>query len=102
MVARADGKMSDRMLSQSEGYGDTMQPKYHAPVRRIALLLLLLAVALTATSCAQAWDWLWSRDYCDPMDPDDMILADGAPEEDTDVIFEGAVEYTGEDVWRYG
>ena len=95
-MARADDKMSERMLSQSEGYGDTMQPKYHAPVRRIALLLLLLAVALTATSCAQAWDWLWSRDYGDPMDPDDMILADGAPEEDTDVIFEGAVEYTGE------
>jgi N-acetylmuramoyl-L-alanine amidase len=32
----------------------------------------------------------------EPVDSDNMILGDGVPEGDTDVIWEGSVEYTGE------
>ena len=57
--------------------------------------LLLWGVMLTATSCS-TWDWLWSRDTDGTVNPDDLILGDGAPEGETDVLLEGAVEYTGE------
>lgn len=62
--------------------------------RLLAVLLLCLTV-LTAASCA-TWDWLWSRDMGESVDSDNMILGDGVPEGDTDVIWEGSVEYTGE------
>ena len=58
-------------------------------------LLLLCGVMLTATSCS-TWEWLWSRDFHDTVDTGDLILGDGAPEGETDVLLEGAVEYTGE------
>lgn len=83
-------------LSSSEGYCDTMQKKYHAYVSCVTALLLLLAVALTVTSCKETWRWLWSREDGGAAESNDMVLEDGAPEEDTDIIFEGAVEYTGE------
>jgi N-acetylmuramoyl-L-alanine amidase len=50
---------------------------------------------LTATSCS-TWEWLWSRDLGDTVDTGDLILGDGAPEGETDVLLAGAVEYTGE------
>ena len=59
-------------------------------------LLLTVALALSMTSCAEVWDWLWSRETGDIPHPDDMNIGDGVPEGDTDVIWEGAVEYTGE------
>ena len=62
--------------------------------RLLAVLLLCLTV-LTASSCT-TWDWLWSRDMGESVDSDNMILGDGVPEGDTDVIWEGSVEYTGE------
>lgn len=62
-----------------------------------ALILLLLAgTLLTMTSCGQTWSWLWDREGGTPIDTNNMILDDGALGGDTDVVFEGAVEYTGE------
>lgn len=60
------------------------------------ILLLLLGTLLSMTSCGQTWSWLWDREGGAPIDTNDMILGDGALEGETDVIFEGAVEYTGE------
>lgn len=61
----------------------------------VLALLLLWGVMLTATSCS-TWEWLWSRDLHDTVDTGDLILGDGAPEGETDVLLAGAVEYTGE------
>lgn len=59
-------------------------------------MLLLLGIAvLSMSSCGQTWDWLWSREPSDSVDREDLILGGNIPE-DTDVIFEGAVSYTGE------
>ena len=57
-------------------------------------LLLLGMTVLSMTSCT-AWNWLWSREPSDSVDREDLILGGNVPE-DTDVIFEGAVSYTGE------
>lgn len=66
-------------------------------IRYIALILVLvIGTALSMTSCGQAWNWLWTREQGLTVDTNDMILGDGIPEEETDVLLEGAVEYTGE------
>ena len=62
----------------------------------VLLSLLLLGIAvLSMSSCGQTWDWLWSREPSDSVDREDLVLGGNIPE-DTDVIFEGAVSYTGE------
>ena len=58
-------------------------------------MLILCLTGLTASSGA-TWDWLWSRDMGEPVDSDNMILGDGVPAGDTDLIWEGSEEYTGE------
>ena len=65
--------------------------------KRGAWLLSLLLLGMTVLSMASctAWNWLWSREPSDSVDRDDLILGGNVPE-DTDVIFEGAVSYTGE------
>ena len=65
--------------------------KYSA---RLLALLLLGAMALSMTACG-TWNWLWSRESSDSVDWQDLVLGGNVPE-DTDVIFEGAVSYTGE------
>lgn len=72
-----------------------MLPRTNRYISLSLALLLLCGVVLTATSCS-TWDWLWSRDTDGTVNPDDLILGDGAPEGETDVLLEGAVEYTGE------
>ncbi len=52
-------------------------------------------MTLSATACDAAWDWLWSRDVGQGIDSNDLILGKES-EEVTDILFEGAVEYTGE------
>lgn len=59
-------------------------------------LLMLCGAVLSMTACGQTWDWLWSRDLGESVNTGDMILGDGEVADETDVIFEGAVEYTGE------
>ena len=59
----------------------------------ISLLLMSMTV-LSMASCT-AWNWLWSRETSDSVDWQDLVLGGNVPE-DTDVIFEGAVSYTGE------
>ena len=73
-----------------------MQKKFIRHTGRLLAVMLLCGVVLSAASCAATWDWLWSREQGDGMDFNDMILGDGVPEGDTDVIWEGAVDYTGE------
>ena len=63
---------------------------------RLLAVLLLCATVLSAVSCDAAWDWLWSREEGYTPDSEGLILGDGVPEGDTDVMWEGAVEYTGE------
>ena len=74
----------------------SMKKTYPTYRKRVVALLLLLAVALSLSSCAETWDWLWSREYDDTIDLNDMILDDGITEGDTDSLWGGAVEYTGE------
>ena len=63
---------------------------------RLLVLAMLLIVASCLTSCGGVWDWLWSRDHGPSMDTEDMILGEGQLPQETDNVFEGAVEYTGE------
>ena len=72
-----------------------MRKNYIRCAARLLAVLLLWGTVLSAASCA-TWDWLWSREAGDTLSPEDMILGDGVPEGDTDVIWEGAVDYTGE------
>ena len=72
-----------------------MRKKYIRYGSRILTALLLCMTVLSTASCT-TWDWLWSRDMGESADSNDMILGDGVPEGETDVIWEGAVEYTGE------
>jgi len=72
-----------------------MRKNYIRYAARLLAVLLLWGTVLSAASCA-TWDWLWSREAGDTLSPEDMILGDGVPEGDTDVIWEGAVDYTGE------
>ena len=60
----------------------------------LIFLLLMSMTVLSMASCT-AWNWLWSRETSDSVDWQDLVLGDNVPE-DTDVIFEGAVSYTGE------
>ncbi len=62
----------------------------------VLLLLLLMGTVLSMTACGQAWSWLWAREGGTPIDTNQLILGGGVPESETDVILEGAVEYTGE------
>lgn len=67
-------------------------------VQRTATLLstlLLLSAVLNLTSCSKVMDWLWGSRTERPIDTDDLILGGIAGEDDTDTIYEGAVEYTG-------
>ncbi len=73
-----------------------MQRNYKKSGMLLLALLLLGAVALSMCACGQTWDWLWSRDSGEFTDTDRLILGDEIPEGDTEMIFEGAVEYTGD------
>ena len=64
-------------------------------LRALALALLLCAL-LCLSSCSETWEWLWSRDFDDAIDTDDMIIGIQDDDEETKELFEGAVEYTGE------
>jgi N-acetylmuramoyl-L-alanine amidase len=72
-----------------------MRNKYIRYAARLLAALMLLGTVLSASSC-DTWDWLWSREAGDTLPQEDMILGDEIPEGDTDVIWEGAVDYTGE------
>lgn len=62
---------------------------------RITLAAAILLATSLFSSCGGTWDWLWTRDTGRPVDTNDMVLnGDGAAE--SEAIFEGAVEYTGE------
>ena len=61
----------------------------------LVLALLLLFGAVLSMSACGAWHWLWSREPGESVNREDLILGGNVPE-DTDVIFEGAVNYTGE------
>ena len=63
---------------------------------RLMAVILLLGAVLSVSSCAEAWEWLWSREEGFTPESDDLILGGGFPEGDTDVMLEGAVDFTGE------
>lgn len=73
-----------------------MQKNYKKCGALLLALLLLGMVVLSLSSCGQTWDWLWSRDNGADVDTDRLILGGEIPEGDTELIFEGAVEYTGD------
>ncbi|MBR5123834.1 MAG: N-acetylmuramoyl-L-alanine amidase [Clostridia bacterium] len=73
-----------------------MQKNYKKCGAMLLALLLLGTAVLSLSSCGQAWDWLWSRDDGADVDTDRLILGGEIPEGDTELIFEGAVEYTGD------
>lgn len=63
---------------------------------RLPLAAILLTVSICLSSCGETWDWMWSRNPGGPLDTNDLILGGGNAEQETDLVFEGAVEYTGE------
>ena len=63
---------------------------------RLMAVILLLGAVLSVSSCAEAWEWLWSREEGFTPESDDLTLGGGFPEGDTDVMLEGAVDFTGE------
>ncbi len=73
-----------------------MQRNYKKSGMLLLSLLLLGITVLSMSACGQTWDWLWSRDSGGFTDTDLLILGDEIPEGDTEMIFEGAVEYTGD------
>lgn len=74
-----------------------MLHKYTRVVCMMLALLLLGGVMLSVTSCGTVWDWLWTRDRGENMDTNEMILDDRDETVETENLFEGAVEYTGEE-----
>ncbi len=73
-----------------------MQKKHTIYAYRLLALILVLCAVSCLSSCGEVWDWLWSREPGSPIDTNDMIIGDGHIMEETDNVFEGAVEYTGE------
>ncbi len=57
---------------------------------RLSVGLLLVALLPSLTACA-TWDWLWSRDGGEGIDSDRLVL--GGTEVETDIVFDGAVEF---------
>lgn len=62
---------------------------------RLSAFLLICAAAISLSSCS-VWSWLWSREHGDVISPDDMIIGEGDMATETENMFEGAIEYTGE------
>ncbi len=60
----------------------------------VALLFTTLSV-LSLTGCSGTWAWLWTRDFGVSVDTNHMIIGNDLTAE-TEQMFEGAVEYTGE------
>ncbi len=60
----------------------------------VATILLLALFASTMTACGSTWNWLWTRETEWTVDTNDLVIGDNGDE--TDIVFEGAVEYTGE------
>lgn len=73
-----------------------MQKNYQKRGTVLLTVILLGMTVLSLASCGQTWDWLWSRDSGEFSDTDRLILGGEIPEGDTEMIFEGAVEYTGD------
>ena len=51
---------------------------------------------LSLTSCG-VWDWLWTREFGEPLQSEDIIIGSMDPTEDTHPVFDGAVAYMGPD-----
>ena len=58
----------------------------------ILLAATVSAASLTLTSCGGVWDWLWTRDYGEPLNTDDMIVGGSDTTDETNNLFEGAVD----------
>ena len=58
------------------------------------LAALTCALSLSMTSCG-LWEWLWTRDFGEPLDTDDMIIGSQSTPDETDSRFDGAVAYLG-------
>lgn len=58
--------------------------------------LILLLLCLSSTGCGGVWSYLWDRSADTDVDSDLLIIPGSGGPEDTMVIFEGAVNYTGE------
>ena len=72
-----------------------MKKKFFKKTRSIFLAATVCTVSLTLTSCGGVWDWLWTRDYGEPLNTDDMIVGESDTADETDTLFEGAVDYKG-------
>ena len=73
-----------------------MLQKYTRYVCLVLTLLMLCGTVLSLTSCGTVWEWLWTRDRGEDIDTNHMILEGRDETVETDNIFEGAVNYTGE------
>ena len=73
-----------------------MQNLHRKCLYRAAAFILSLCTVLCLSSCSGVWEWLWSRDFEDSIDTDEMIIGVQDDNKETEARFEGAVEYTGE------
>lgn len=55
---------------------------------------LLCALSLSLSSCG-LWDWLWTRDFGEPLDTNDLVIGSQSTPEETASPYEGAVAYLG-------
>ena len=72
-----------------------MQKKRSKPIVRHVCALLLLMSTLMLSSCGTVWSWLWSREESS-INIDELVIGEMDPSEETKLIFEEVIEYTGE------
>lgn len=72
-----------------------MQKTTMKPIVTHLCALLLLMSTLMLSSCGTVWSWLWSREESS-INIDELVIGEMDPSEETEMIFEEVVEYTGE------
>lgn len=65
-------------------------------VASVSFLAALVLCCACLASCGQVWQYLWERNPGVEADTNDMVIGGLEGEDETDRVFEGAVEYTGE------
>lgn len=62
---------------------------------RVATLAALICTTVLSLSSCKLWDWLWTRDFGDPLDSDDIVVGSHGPDEETQNLFGEGVAYMG-------
>ncbi len=69
-------------------------------LRRLAAIISVVCLLPGMTACATVWDWMWARDENIPVDTNSLILGGKDDTGESDVVFEGAVEFREDSTYR--